>query len=103
MASHRQILSRNFDSTQSHTEPQQAAPFRTTRTLQQLAKDEVSSFPMASAVALRDFCVDDLISSTDSGIRPPGAVTTQQHDGQRRIQPTQLELQLPRITELSPS
>jgi hypothetical protein len=43
-----------------------AALFLATRTLQQVAMDEVSSFPMASAVALRDFYVDDLMSSTDT-------------------------------------
>jgi hypothetical protein len=42
-----------------------AAPFPAAQTLQQLAKDEVSAFPMASVVALHDFYDYDLMSSTD--------------------------------------
>jgi hypothetical protein len=41
-----------------------AAPYLATRTLQQLAKDKQSSFPMASEVFLRDFYVDDLMSGS---------------------------------------
>jgi hypothetical protein len=40
------------------------APYLATRTLQQLAKDEQSSFLMASKVSLRDFYVDDLMSGS---------------------------------------
>jgi Pao retrotransposon peptidase len=42
------------------------APYLATKCLQQLAKDEERSFPMAAAVVLKDFYVDDLMSGADT-------------------------------------
>ncbi|GBM29630.1 hypothetical protein AVEN_130104-1 [Araneus ventricosus] len=39
-----------------------SAPFLATRTLQQLAKDEMENFPIASKVLLEDFYMDDCLS-----------------------------------------
>lgn len=43
-----------------------AAPFLATRTLQQLAKDEEATYPLASTIVKRDFYVDDCISGADT-------------------------------------
>ncbi|XP_044729531.1 uncharacterized protein LOC123292882 [Chrysoperla carnea] len=39
------------------------SPYLAIRTVQQLAKDEAANYPLASAVATRDFYVDDLVCS----------------------------------------
>ena len=43
-----------------------SAPFLAIRTLQQLADDESSDFPRASAFLKRDMYVDDLLTGADS-------------------------------------
>lgn len=43
-----------------------SAPFLATRCIQQLAFEEKVKFPLAAAVALKDFYVDDLITGADS-------------------------------------
>jgi hypothetical protein len=43
-----------------------SAPFLATRTLQQLARDESKSFPLAAEIVLRDFYVDDVMSGSRS-------------------------------------
>lgn len=43
-----------------------ASPFLAVRALQQLARDEQHSHPLAASVVLRDFYVDDLITGCDS-------------------------------------
>lgn len=43
-----------------------SAPYLAIRTLQQLAKDELSKFPKASAVPLTDFYVDDILTGSDT-------------------------------------
>ncbi|XP_076661047.1 uncharacterized protein LOC143364788, partial [Halictus rubicundus] len=42
------------------------APFLSTRSLNQLAKDEAKKFPVAAEVFMRDFYIDDLLTGTDS-------------------------------------
>ncbi|XP_055953276.1 uncharacterized protein LOC129988999 [Argiope bruennichi] len=42
-----------------------SAPYLATRVLNQLAKDEQHKFPLASAVTLKDFYVDDVLSGAD--------------------------------------
>ncbi|GBN29372.1 hypothetical protein AVEN_57692-1, partial [Araneus ventricosus] len=43
-----------------------SAPYLATRVLNQLATDERKEFPLASAVALKDFYVDDVLSGADN-------------------------------------
>ncbi|XP_058816003.1 uncharacterized protein LOC131679313 [Topomyia yanbarensis] len=43
-----------------------SAPFAATRTLNQLAADEGSKFPLAAAIVVKDFYVDDVLSGGDS-------------------------------------
>ncbi|XP_076649883.1 uncharacterized protein LOC143357353 [Halictus rubicundus] len=42
------------------------APFLSTRSLNQLTKDEAKKFPVAAEVFMRDFYIDDLLTRTDS-------------------------------------
>ncbi|XP_063619660.1 uncharacterized protein LOC134792321 [Cydia splendana] len=43
-----------------------SAPYLAVRTLQQLARDEQESYPLASKTTLHDFYVDDILSGADS-------------------------------------
>ncbi|XP_046393727.1 uncharacterized protein LOC124161449 [Ischnura elegans] len=43
-----------------------SAPYLATRCLRQLAYEEAREFPLASAIALKDFYVDDLITGADT-------------------------------------
>lgn len=43
-----------------------SAAYLAIKSLQQLAKDEASKYPIASQIALRDFYVDDLLTGTDT-------------------------------------
>ncbi|XP_058817384.1 uncharacterized protein LOC131680690 [Topomyia yanbarensis] len=43
-----------------------SAPFAATRTLNQLAADEGSKFPLAAAIVVKDFYVDDVLSGGES-------------------------------------
>ena len=43
-----------------------SAPYLAMRTLQQLAEDEASHFPVASAVLKSDFYMDDVLTGSDS-------------------------------------
>lgn len=42
------------------------APYLAIKTLQQLAKDEMSNYPTAAKISLRDFYVDDLLTGADT-------------------------------------
>lgn len=51
-----------------------SAPYLAVKSLQQLAKDEVHRYPIASQIASTDFYVDDLASGTDSIVNAKVAV-----------------------------